>query len=90
LKRAESAFREERCLVEMAIANRKRMFPCPVCVDPREVRVTKKDKPYISVTRAGFRFLFESLLASKASTGQSMKPARTVCCGSQRWDGTIA
>jgi len=31
----------------MAIVNGKRMFPCPVCTQPREVRVTKKDKPYV-------------------------------------------
>jgi len=28
-------------------SNGKRMFPCPVCTEPREVRVTKKDKPYL-------------------------------------------
>jgi transcription elongation factor Elf1 len=31
----------------MTTLNGKRMFPCPVCVHPREVRVTKKDKPYL-------------------------------------------
>jgi transcription elongation factor Elf1 len=30
-----------------APSNGKRMFPCPVCADVREVRSTKKDKPYI-------------------------------------------
>lgn len=25
----------------------KPMFPCPVCTQAREVRVTKKDKPYL-------------------------------------------
>ena len=25
----------------------KRMFPCPVCTEPREVRDTKKAKPYL-------------------------------------------
>lgn len=25
----------------------KPMFPCPVCTQPREVRTTKKDKPYV-------------------------------------------
>ncbi len=30
----------------MAI-NGKRMFPCLVCMGPREVRQTKKDKPYL-------------------------------------------
>ena len=27
--------------------NGKRMFPCPVCTEPREVRETKKAKPYL-------------------------------------------
>lgn len=27
--------------------NGKQMFPCPVCTQPREVRVTKKGKPYL-------------------------------------------
>ena len=31
----------------MAVPGEKRMFPCPVCTQPREVRVTKKDKPYV-------------------------------------------
>jgi hypothetical protein len=31
----------------MAALNGKRMFPCPECTDPREVRLTKKDKPYV-------------------------------------------
>ena len=31
----------------MALLNGKRMFPCPVCADPREVKLTKKDKPYV-------------------------------------------
>ena len=31
----------------MAMANASPMFLCPVCTQPREVRVTKKDKPYL-------------------------------------------
>lgn len=31
----------------MVALNGKRMFPCPVCMQAREVRVTKKDKPYL-------------------------------------------
>jgi transcription elongation factor Elf1 len=31
----------------MAVPTGKRMFPCPVCTQPREVRMTKKDKPYV-------------------------------------------
>jgi transcription elongation factor Elf1 len=33
----------------------KRMFPCPVCVDPREVRLTKKKKPYITCDPCGIQ-----------------------------------
>jgi len=39
----------------MATGNGKRMFPCPVCTDPREVRVTKKDKPYITCDPCGIQ-----------------------------------
>jgi len=31
----------------MTTGKGKRMFPCPVCTEAREVRLTKKDKPYI-------------------------------------------
>lgn len=31
----------------MVAVNGKRMFPCPVCMQAREVRVTKKGKPYL-------------------------------------------
>ncbi len=31
----------------MSPFNGKRMFPCPVCTSPLEVKTTKKDKPYI-------------------------------------------
>jgi len=31
----------------MVVANGKPMFPCPVCTQAREVRITKKDKPYL-------------------------------------------
>ena len=31
----------------MAMTNANPMFPCPVCTQAREVRVTKKDKPYL-------------------------------------------
>jgi transcription elongation factor Elf1 len=39
----------------MAVANGKRMFPCPVCTEPREVRVTKKDKPYLVCDPCGIQ-----------------------------------
>lgn len=31
----------------------KRMFPCPVCTGPREVLMTKKDKPYLTCDPCG-------------------------------------
>ena len=31
----------------MVAINGKQMFPCPVCMQAREVRITKKDKPYV-------------------------------------------
>jgi len=31
----------------MVALNGKSMFPCPVCMQAREVKVTKKDKPYL-------------------------------------------
>jgi DNA-directed RNA polymerase subunit RPC12/RpoP len=30
-------------------------FPCPVCMDPREVRMTKKEKPYITCDPCGIQ-----------------------------------
>lgn len=31
------------------------MFPCPVCTQPREVRTTKKDKPYVICDPCGLQ-----------------------------------
>jgi len=31
----------------MAVMNGKRVFPCPVCTQMRDVRETKKRKPYV-------------------------------------------
>lgn len=39
----------------MATQNDKRMFPCPVCTDPREVRETKKGKPYVVCDPCGIQ-----------------------------------
>lgn len=39
----------------MATPNGKQMFPCPVCTQPREVRVTKKDKPYLVCDTCGIQ-----------------------------------
>ena len=37
----------------MLTVNNKSMFPCPVCTGPREVRLTKKDKPYLICDSCG-------------------------------------
>ena len=34
-------------LMAMVDVSKKSMFPCPVCTQAREVRFTKKDKPYL-------------------------------------------
>jgi DNA-directed RNA polymerase subunit RPC12/RpoP len=39
----------------MANQDGKRVFPCPVCMEPREVRQTKKDKPYITCDPCGIQ-----------------------------------
>ncbi len=39
----------------MAATSEKRLFPCPVCTDPREVRLTKKNKPYITCDPCGIQ-----------------------------------
>ena len=36
-------------------ANTKVMFPCPVCELPREVRQTKKNKPYVICDPCGIQ-----------------------------------
>lgn len=33
----------------------ERLFPCPVCTHPREVRMTKKKKPYITCDPCGIQ-----------------------------------
>jgi predicted RNA-binding Zn-ribbon protein involved in translation (DUF1610 family) len=37
----------------MASVNGNLMFPCPVCTQAREVRLTKKDKPYLHCDPCG-------------------------------------
>ena len=37
----------------MPVINRKPMFPCPVCTVPREVLLTKKEKPYLTCDPCG-------------------------------------
>lgn len=39
----------------MAALNGKRRFPCPVCSALREVRLTKKDKPYVVCDPCGIQ-----------------------------------
>ena len=40
---------------QMAVLIGNRMFPCPVCTNPREIRITKKDKPYITCDPCGIQ-----------------------------------
>lgn len=35
--------------------NGKRIFPCPVCTNPREVKLTKKGKPYLVCDPCGIQ-----------------------------------
>jgi hypothetical protein len=35
--------------------NGQKLFPCPVCVELREVRLTKKKKPYITCDPCGIQ-----------------------------------
>jgi predicted RNA-binding Zn-ribbon protein involved in translation (DUF1610 family) len=35
--------------------NTDHTFPCPVCTDPREVKLTKKNKPYITCDPCGIQ-----------------------------------
>src|SRR5438876_11810485 len=37
----------------MLAINTKPMFPCPVCTGPREVKLTKKSKPYLTCDACG-------------------------------------
>jgi transcription elongation factor Elf1 len=39
----------------MTVQKSERKFPCPVCMDPREVRITKKNKPYITCDPCGIQ-----------------------------------
>lgn len=39
----------------MSVLDGKRMFACPVCTSPREIRITKKGKPYIVCDPCGIQ-----------------------------------
>jgi transcription elongation factor Elf1 len=39
----------------MSEFNGKRLFPCPVCTERQEVRITKKKKPYITCDPCGIQ-----------------------------------
>jgi hypothetical protein len=39
----------------MATLSAKTMFPCPVCTKPREVKMTKKRKPYLICDPCGIQ-----------------------------------
>ena len=39
----------------MSTLNGRNLFPCPVCMDPREVKLTKKKKPYMTCDPCGIQ-----------------------------------
>ena len=39
----------------MTVLSGKQMFPCPVCTHPRELRMTKKRKPYLVCDPCGIQ-----------------------------------
>ena len=39
----------------MTLNFNKSQFPCPVCMEPREVRITKKKKPYVVCDPCGIQ-----------------------------------
>ena len=41
--------------------NGSNVFPCPVCLDPREVKLTKKKKPYITCDPCGIQLFVRVL-----------------------------
>ena len=45
----------------MALNGKKRLFPCPVCTEPREVRETKKAKPYLICDPCGVQVFVRGL-----------------------------
>ena len=75
----------------MSATTGKRMFPCPVCTDPREVRITKKDKPYIICDPCGIQ-VFRSGPAGIAAFNRLVEWARTKTSGpgSTKWNGATA
>jgi hypothetical protein len=42
-------------IIGMLELNGQRLFPCPVCVELREVKLTKKKKPYITCDPCGIQ-----------------------------------
>lgn len=39
----------------MTVLSGQKMFPCPVCTEPRELRMTKKRKPYLVCDPCGIQ-----------------------------------
>lgn len=50
----------------MSELNGKKMFPCPVCTQPCEVRLTKKKKPYITCDPCGIQLFVRGPLGIEA------------------------
>ena len=54
----------------------KKLFPCPVCMEPLEVRHSKKGKPYITCNRCGVQ-LFVRVQAGIAVFNQLVERAES-------------
>jgi transcription elongation factor Elf1 len=53
----------------VAVQDAKRMFPCPVCMDLREVRITKKAKPYVTCDPCGIQLFIRGPAGIAAFNG---------------------
>lgn len=46
----------------MPLLRSARVFPCPVCAEPRDVRTTKKNKPYVVCDTCGVQVFIRGSL----------------------------
>ncbi len=75
----------------MALNGKKRMFPCPVYTEPREVRETKKAKPYLVCDPCGVQ-VFVRGPGGIGEFNRLLQGRITMAFwhGSKRWSGGIA
>ena len=74
--------------------NGQRLFPCPICTELREVRITKKKKPYVTCDPCGIqlfvrgpagisgldRFIDRAVNQDLWTTVQQLKPSYYLKC----------